>query len=231
MPKARRSSDQRRRRLLPRQLPALLTLALIVCVILAANVLSAWLLEILNFELRPSNEDTVHRLIMIFAAAYAGLLAVPFVPGIEIGLALIALLGTAIVPLVYLCTVAGLTLSFCIGRMIPISALCRVLQQLGLHRTRELLQAVEPLDAPDRLAFLVSRAPNRFVPFLLHHRYLALAVALNIPGNFLIGGGGGIALIAGLSRLYSFPLTVTTIALAVSPLPLLILFFGIEPFR
>ncbi len=216
---------------MPPQLRALLTLGLVVCVILAANALSTWLLGILDFELRPSNEDRVHRLIMIFAAAYTGLLAVPFVPGIEIGLALIALLGTAIVPLVYLCTVAGLTLSFCIGRMIPITALCRLLQELHLHRTRELLQTVEPLDGPDRLAFLVSRAPNRFVPFLLQHRYLALAVALNIPGNFIIGGGGGIALIAGLSRLYSFPLTLTTIALAVSPLPLLILLFGIEPFR
>jgi len=51
---------------------------------------------------------------------------------------------------------------------------------------------------------------------------------VNLPGNILIGGGGGISLIAGASRLFSLPGFLTTIALAVSPLPLAILFFGKE---
>lgn len=37
-------------------------------------------------------------------------------------------------------------------------------------------------------------------------RYVALAVLLNIPGNVVIGGGGGIAFAAGMTRLFSFPL-------------------------
>ena len=58
--------------------------------------------------------------------------------------------------------------------------------------------------------------------------YLALAVALNIPGNYLIGGGGGIALFAGVSRLFSVPGFVITIMLAVAPVPLAVMIFGIE---
>jgi hypothetical protein len=80
----------------------------------------------------------------------------------------------------------------------------------------------------DRLTFLASKAPNRYVPFLLRHRYLALAVLVNLPGNIVIGGGGGIALVAGASRLYSLPRFVATIAIAVSPVPLAVLVFGKE---
>jgi hypothetical protein len=45
---------------------------------------------------------------------------------------------------------------------------------------------------------------------------------LNIPGNIVIGGGGGIAMIAGLTGLYSFPRYLLTIAIAVAPIPLAI---------
>lgn len=49
-------------------------------------------------------------------------------------------------------------------------------------------------------------------------------VGLNLPGNALIGGGGGIALMAGMSRLFSFPLFLLSLTVAVSPVPLAILF-------
>ena len=78
----------------------------------------------------------------------------------------------------------------------------------------------------DRLAFITSKAPNRYVPLLLRHRYIALAVVVNIPGNVIIGGGGGIALMAGISRLYTLPGFLIAIAIAVAPLPLAILLFG-----
>jgi len=51
-------------------------------------------------------------------------------------------------------------------------------------------------------------------------------VALNIPGNYVIGGGGGIALIAGVSRVYSIPGFLLTILLAVAPVPLAVVVFG-----
>jgi len=46
---------------------------------------------------------------------------------------------------------------------------------------------------------------------------------LNPPGNALIGGGGGIGLIAGMSRLYPFPKYILLASIAITPLPLLFL--------
>ena len=61
------------------------------------------------------------------------------------------------------------------------------------------------------------------VPVLLRHRYLALGVAFNLPGNTLLGGGGGIALAAGMSGLYPLLAYVAVVAIAVAPVPLLVL--------
>jgi hypothetical protein len=59
-------------------------------------------------------------------------------------------------------------------------------------------------------------------PFLVRHRFIALAIVLNIPGNIIIGGGGGIAMIAGMSGLYSLPRYLLTVAIAVAPIPFVI---------
>ena len=85
------------------------------------------------------------------------------------------------------------------------------------------MERLAPLGAEDRLRMLVETAPARVVPFLLRHRYLAVAVAFNVPGNALVGGGGGIALAAGLSGLFQAPRFVAMVCLAISPIPLLIL--------
>jgi len=56
---------------------------------------------------------------------------------------------------------------------------------------------------------------------LLRYRYVALAVAINTPGNVILGGGGGLALMAGLSRLFSPLPFLLTVLIAVLPVPLL----------
>lgn len=56
----------------------------------------------------------------------------------------------------------------------------------------------------------------------------ALFIVINLPGNIFVGGGGGIAMIAGASRLYTLPGFLVTIVLAVAPVPLAILIFGTE---
>lgn len=206
--------------------PLLLKLAGLILLIVFANHASGWLADALRIEIRPSNEDLVHRMIMLAAGLYALLLAIPFVPGMEIGLALIGLLGPPIVLLVYLCTLLGLTMSYLVGRLIPLSGLASLFEDLNLVRASALLKTIEPMNREQRLAFLLNKAPNRFVPFLLRHRYIALALVLNVPGNVLIGGGGGIALIAGLSRLYSTLAFLVCIALAVAPVPIAVLLFG-----
>ncbi len=206
----------------------LLKIALIAGLLIAANFAVHGIADALNFQIRVGNEDAVHRTIMVTAALYTILLAIPFVPGAEIGLALFAMLGPPIAFLVYACTVAGLSISFLLGRLIPLSALIKLSEQFKLQRMPELLRAIEPLDQHARLEFLAGRAPNRFVPVLLRYRYLALAVSLNVPGNFLIGGGGGIAMFAGISRMYSIPGFLVTIALSVAPVPIAVIIFGSE---
>lgn len=201
-------------------------LALFIALLVAANIVVHEVTGALNFEIRAANEDAVHRTIMFTAVLYTMLLALPFVPGAEIGIAMITIFGPPIAFLVYVCTVAGLCFSFLAGRLVPLSWLIELAQFCRLRRTSELLKRIEPLNQHQRLSFLVRSAPNRFVPVLLRYRYLALAAALNIPGNFLIGGGGGIALIAGASRIYSLPVFMLTIFLAVAPVPVAVLFLG-----
>jgi hypothetical protein len=113
-----------------------------------------------------------------------------------------------------------------VGRLIPLSSLIQFAEDIKLDRTSKLLKDIEPLDKQEMLAFLANKTPNRLLTILLRYRYLALAVALNVPGNFLIGGGGGIALFAGVSRLYSIPGYLLTIAISVAPVPIAVLVFG-----
>jgi len=206
----------------------LLKIGALIVLIVIANLVAGWIAGRLKFELLPSNEEFVHRMIMTAAVAYAVLLAIPFVPGVEIGLALLGMLGPPIVFLVYVSTVAGLSLSFVVGRVISVGGLTRMFDDLQFRRASGLLKTIEPMSKDERLAFLLSKAPRYFVPFFLRNRYLSLAILFNLPGNFLIGGGGGIAMVAGVSGLYSIPGFITTVLIAVSPLPLAILIFGQE---
>lgn len=64
------------------------------------------------------------------------------------------------------------------------------------------------------------------MPILLRHRFLALAVALDLPGNAVIGGVGGICMVAGFSRLFALPSYALTLAISVSPVLLAILITG-----
>lgn len=204
----------------------ILKLCLFILIVVSANYFSSYIVEALEFEIRPSNEDFVHRMTMLATTAYAILIAVPFVPGVEIGLALIAMLGPRIVFLVYVCTVIGLCVAFAVGRIASLNWLAGLLEGFGLTKGGALVRRIEPMGQDERLAFLISNAPNRAVPFLLRHRYLALAVIVNVPGNIVVGGGGGISLMAGASRLYSIPGFLGTILIAVAPVPIAILIFG-----
>jgi hypothetical protein len=91
---------------------------------------------------------------------------------------------------------------------------------LGLERAQELVLRMAPLGPEARQALLLERARARLLPGLVRHRHLALALAFNLPGNALIGGGGGIALAAGMSGLYPWLHYLLTVALAVAPVPL-----------
>lgn len=207
-----------------------LGLALRISVFLAVILAATWgahlLKEALNLDIMPENEQRVHRALMFGMLAYVGLLALPFVPGAEIGLALLTAFGAAIAPLVYVATVLAMMLSYTVGRVLPIMAVASVLATLRMRRAADLVTRAAPLSPDDRLALLLEGAPPRTVGLALRHRYLALALAVNLPGNAVIGGGGGIALIAGLSGIFAPLPMFLTLALAVSPVPVAVLLLG-----
>ncbi len=98
-----------------------------------------------------------------------------------------------------------------------------------MKRACKLLDTVEPLSRSERLDMLKNKIPRILRPFLIEGRYALLGVVLNIPGNAVIGGGGGILLVAGLSRVFSTCWIFVTLLIAVAPIPVAILVFGIDP--
>lgn len=212
--------------------PSLGGIVLRLAILIAVLVLATWgthmVRDALNLQIRPDNEQQVHRMIMFGSAAYIGLLALPFVPGAEIGLAMLAAFGPAIAPLIYICTVASMILAYTAGRFLPADRLRRVLSAMRMHRAADLVARAAPLSGEARLAMLLDGQSARALRFAIRYRYVALAVAVNTPGNSVIGGGGGIMLLAGLSGIFSPLATVATIAIAVSPVPLAMVFFGLR---
>ena len=98
-----------------KRLNLILKIFLFVCLIILGNYLSQWAIEELDFEITPVNEPTVHRIIITTMITYTILMAIPFVPGAEIGLGLMMVLGPKIAPLVFLCTLVSLFFSFMVG--------------------------------------------------------------------------------------------------------------------
>ena len=185
------------------------------------------LIDIAAIDVRPHNEPMVHKLIMSAMLVFILASALPFVPGAEVGLALLVVLGARVALLVYAGMVAALLLAYLVGRLVPSTAMGAAFGACGLDRARGLVLQLEPLDAKARLALLAEQAPRRFVPFLLRHRHVGLVVLLNLPGNSVVGGGGGIALSAGMSGLFPLPGFLAAILLAAAPVPLLFWFgFG-----
>ena len=197
-----------------------LKLMVLLVIIVALNVGGTWLSHLIDFQLFPRHEPMLHAIVLVAVILYIVLMATPFMPGIEIGLALMMLLGNKGAILVYLCTLAALSVSFAIGRKIPSRFIDLLLNWLHLYKASALVRQLESLNQQERLAFLYEKAPSRIAPFLLRHRYLAIAVVVNLPGNALIGGGGGIGLVAGMSKIIPFHGYLMVLAIAIAPVPL-----------
>ena len=198
-------------------------ISLIIGFLVLLNYGGGLMVEQINFQLWPEHENLMITVLWFSIVVYVLWMAMPFVPGIEIGLALMVMLGPKGVVLVYLCTLLSLSLSFAIGRLIPLKVISLLLGWLHLQKVQNLVLQLEPLNSEEKLDFLLSTAPSKVIPYLLKHRYLMIAVTLNLPGNVLIGGGGGIGLIAGMSRLCPFPKYILFVSLAITPLPILFL--------
>lgn len=211
---------------MPRVLRIILVVLAILVVAYLANQAGDWIGQRLKMEITPENESVIFGATVIAIILYALLIALPFVPGVEIGIGLMVMFGTPMAIPVYISTIIGLTLGFFIGRLVPEKVLCGCFDFLGMTRVSNMLRDLARKPVSERMNMLVERAPSRIVPFLLRHRYIAIAVSFNIPGNSVIGGGGGIAFMAGLSRLFSFPLYLLAVVIGVSPVVILFLIFG-----
>ncbi len=197
-----------------------LKLMVLLIIIVALNVGGTWLSHLIDFQLFPRHESMLHAIVLVAVVLYIVLMVTPFMPGIEIGLALMMLLGNKGAILVYLCTLAALSVSFAIGRKIPSRFIDLLLNWLHLYKASALVRQLESLNQQERLEFLYEKAPSRIAPFLLRHRYLAIAVVVNLPGNALIGGGGDIGLVAGMSKIIPFHGYLMVLAIAIAPVPL-----------
>lgn len=156
---------------------------------------------------------------------YAILIAIPFVPAVEIGLSVLAAGGPELAPFVWLATASGLTLAYLAGCAVPLAWLRRFFLDMHLGRVARLIARFEVLTPPKRAAYLHGLLPRRYCGWIVKYRYATLAALLNLPGNSVIGGGGGIALVCGLSGVFRPALTLATIALATAPVPVVIWLF------
>ncbi|MDV7202452.1 hypothetical protein RYZ18_14060 [Roseovarius sp. 10] len=207
---------------------AVCRIALRLCAVLliayGIHLLMGWVTGLALFE-----DDRLRiGMLVAFLLAYALLIAVPFVPGVEIGLSLMVMEGPWIAPLIYMSTVAGLAIAYGVGEWIPYPRLHRIFEDLRLMKACRLLEAVEPMSRVERLEALRSQAPTWLRPVATRYRYLLLAILVNFPGNAVLGGGGGILFSAGVSHLFPPKPTILTILFAVAPVPLVVFLFHIN---
>jgi len=195
-------------------------MAILLAIIILLNLVGTLLGQMVNFQLFPRHDSILHAALLISILLYILLMATPFMPGIEVGLAIMLLLGSKSALLIYLCTLIALSVSYAVGKLFPLHLVHKLLKWLYLNRASELVSQLEPLKRQERLTLLYVKAPKKIAPFLLNHRYATIAVLLNLPGNALIGGGGGIGLIVGMSQLIPFHRYFLVISVAIAPLPL-----------
>ena len=112
---------------------------------------------------------------------YALLLSLPFVPGVELGVLLMCIFGKGGIVFVYFATIAGLSLAFLIGRLLPQRWVEARLEKLGFSQPRD--NPVAEIDGMlDNLSRYRNFCQNRFGSFLSKFRYLTISFLLNAPG-------------------------------------------------
>ena len=198
----------------------------LISVLVAVNVGFGALLHQFTDPISDKNLLMVNLGFIVLLLTYAVLLSVPFVPGVEIGVSLLMAHGSNAAPFVYLGTLTGLSLAYGVGVALSDKVSCNFLLSLGMRRACEFVDNIKLMSRAERLEKLEQSVPGWAGTWIVKRRYLLVALLLNVPGNSLIGGGGGIAMLAGLSRTFSAGWFFVTIALATAPVPILVYLFG-----
>ena len=161
------------------------------------------------------------KLMFLIALIYIVLLMVPYFPGLEVGLILMCVFGKEGVVLTYFSTLVGLSLAYSLGR--------GSVHSKFLKNTFSKLTA--QADNNKNFKKVTSNLKKSWFGQLTHANIdhpkysILLAILLNLPGNSLLGGGGGISFWYGFKQLLSGPRYILVTAIAVLPIPLLA-FFG-----
>lgn len=205
-----------------------LRLAVLVGLALILNAGVGWLLTQINTLNSIAGAPGMVTLLIVALVCYALLIAIPFMPGIEVGIALLLLQGAAIAPFVYLATVCGLFVAFLVGRGVPLGTLHTIFRDLRMMRACAYIRSIEDTPKDARLARLNERLPKPLAKLVVNYRYVMLGVLINIPGTFAIGGGGGILMLAGILRLFHWTGILLMLLLATLPVPFAVWYWGAE---
>ncbi len=187
-----------------------------------------WLSSLINKLEADQAQQAMTGLIVVILIGYAVLIAIPFVPGVEIGATILMVQGAQAAPLVYLATMLGMSIAFLSGQFLSLDWMTAQCDTLRMVRLCKLIHRIKDTPMNDRLNALRARLPRWLAPLVVNYRYVMVAIAINTPGSVAIGGGGGIMLAAGLSRLFTTGWMMATIALATLPIPLAVWIMGTD---
>ena len=176
----------------------------------------------------PTQTTAMTGLLIAALVGYAILIAIPFMPGVEVGIALLLMQGASVAPFVYLATLAGMIIAFLTGQHVSLDWLHGVFRDLRMIRACQMLDRIKNQPQEDRLERLTERLPKWIAWVAVDYRYISIALLINVPGSIAIGGGGGIMLLAGLSRLFRTGRMVMMLALATLPIPLVVWIVGVD---
>ncbi len=182
-----------------------------------------WWLDMTSLisNLNQDNSQAGLYLLILSCLCYALLVMLPFVPGVELGYVIMMAFGLEGIIAVYISTAFSLSLGFLIGYFSRDHTVIAVLknklerQNNSLHNTN-----IYSNSAYKKGAQLITYILKRF----RSQPYFAVFLLLNLPGNALIGGGGGIALMAGASGQLQPYKYLLTVLLATSIIPVLLIF-------
>ena len=114
-----------------RVLRAVLRVALVFAVVWASLQLIEFATQALSDAGKTPDPVIMEAAFWGMTALYALVLAIPFVPGVEIGLSMMMIRGADAALPVYLATIAGLTLAYLVGRYVRYPVLARWLSDFG----------------------------------------------------------------------------------------------------
>ena len=179
-----------------------------------------WMFASLRLDAQSASTLPLFWLLVPVFVVYFITSGLPFVPASEIGFGLLIVLGGEIAPLIVLVSASGLITSFLVGKFVSMQKLAKLLNWFGLEKASNFLLKLQNMNQQEKLDHMMQGVSKKWSIALMRYRYLGIIALLNIPGNAVIGGGGGIAFMAGVTGLFSAKWFALSAILGVLPYPL-----------